>query len=333
MSVPSLSVMDLAHVTDVHLGPLPQARLAELLSKRAFGYLSWHRRRHRLHRLDVLAALAQDLSLDPPDHIAVTGDLVNIALPTEFEQAARWLAATAEPDRLTLVPGNHDAYAGRSYRHGWSRWDGYMTGDGAAVGGSFPFVRRVHERLALIGLSSAVPSGIGFATGLLGPGQLEALDAVLAELGAEGLCRVILLHHPPLGTMIQRRRGLRDEAALRAVIQRRGAELVLCGHEHVFLLGAMPGPTGLVPVVVAPSASLAQGHPETGGYLRYAIDLAGKSPRISLQIRRFDPATSALVVERTGRLETKGPRLELRPATWPKSLAIEDVPLPLGRTA
>lgn len=325
-----MSLVDLAHLTDVHLGPLPRARLAELASKRVFGYLSWHRRRHRLHRLDVLDALATDLAADPPDHIAVTGDLVNIALPAEFEQAARWLAAMAEPARLTLVPGNHDAYAGRSYPQGWVRWRDYMRGDEPALAGSFPFVRRLHERLALVGLSSAVPSGIGFATGRVGPAQLQALDRVLDELGRAAVCRVVLLHHPPLGSTISRRRGLRDEAALRAVIARRGAELVLSGHEHVFLFGSLPGPDRAVPVVVGPSASLAQQHPEPGGYLRYAIELAPRIPDLILQLRRYEPRTGALAVERTMRIVQAGTGVELRPASWPVRQRAAAAPALLG---
>lgn len=308
----------LAHITDVHLGPLPQARLAELLSKRAFGYLSWHRRRHRLHRLDALEALAADLAADPPDHIAVTGDLVNIALAAEFEQATRWLEATGTASDVTVIPGNHDAYAGKSYRIGWSRWQAYMQDDDGAAPGSFPFVRRIRPGVALIGLSSAVPSPVGFATGQLGPAQLEALDGILAELAAEGLCRILLLHHPPLGNLIRRRRGLRDEAALRQVIARRGAELILCGHQHVYMLGSMPGPARPVPIVVAPSASLAQGHPETGGYLRYRLEGAVTAPRIRLQLRRFDAASGRLVVERTGLVAAHGDGLRLVAADWPQ---------------
>ncbi len=319
--------LDLAHITDVHLGPLPHAKVVELLGKRAFGYLSWHRRRHRLHRVEVLDALARDLEADPPDHIAVTGDLVNIALPPEFEQAARWLEATAPPDRLTLVPGNHDAYAGKTYRAGWSRWNAYMQGDDGALPGQFPFVREIASGIALVGLSSAVPSGVGFATGQLGPGQLAALDAILAELGRQGICRILLLHHPPLGLLIRRRRGLRDETALRELIARHGAELVLSGHEHVFLLGSMPGPALPVPVVVAPSASLVGGHAEAGGYLRLVIETTGAAPRISLQLRRFVAESGRLEVERAGELVVEAGRTVLRAAGRP------EVPAPAARRA
>src|SRR3546814_3639440 len=52
----------LAHISDPHLGPLPPVRVAELLNKRFFGYLSWVRRRRALHRPEVLTALAADLA-------------------------------------------------------------------------------------------------------------------------------------------------------------------------------------------------------------------------------------------------------------------------------
>lgn len=316
----SVIPLDLAHITDVHLGPLPPARLAELMSKRALGFLSWHRRRHRLHRIDVLDALALDLAADPPDHIAVTGDLVNIALPAEFEQATRWLEATGRPESLTLVPGNHDAYAGKSYHQGWSHWHPFMQGDEQDRPGTFPFVRRIGDKVALIGLSSAVTSPVGFASGKLGPAQLAALEVVLEKLGAEGLCRIILIHHPPLGPLIRRRRSLKDELALRGVIAAHGAELVLSGHQHVFMLGAIPGPRGPVPVIAGPSASMAPGHSRCSGYLRYRVEGEPSDLRITVQLRRFDQARGCLAVELTGRIVEDGLGLALAPADWPAEI-------------
>ena len=53
----------LAHLSDPHLAPLPPGRLRELASKRLFGYVNWHRRRHRVHRRETLDALTDDLRL------------------------------------------------------------------------------------------------------------------------------------------------------------------------------------------------------------------------------------------------------------------------------
>src|ERR1700730_13376014 len=97
----------LAHLSDPHLAPLPKPRWFELVGKRATGYLNWRRKRHLVHRSDVLARIVADLKAQAPDHIAVTGDLVNIALAAEFAPAAHFLATLGAPHDVTLVPGNH----------------------------------------------------------------------------------------------------------------------------------------------------------------------------------------------------------------------------------
>jgi len=77
----------LAHLSDPHLGSLPRPRLSELAGKRALGFVNWHRKRRELHRADVLAALIADMRSFKPDHLAVTGDLINLSLEKEFEPA------------------------------------------------------------------------------------------------------------------------------------------------------------------------------------------------------------------------------------------------------
>jgi 3',5'-cyclic AMP phosphodiesterase CpdA len=100
----------LAHISDPHLGPLPRGRWRELAGKRALGFLNYQLRRRHEHKMEVLDELLADLHAQKPDHIAVTGDLVNLALPDEFPAAAAFLARVGPPDRVSFVPGNHDAY-------------------------------------------------------------------------------------------------------------------------------------------------------------------------------------------------------------------------------
>ena len=64
-------VLRLAHVSDLHIGPLPVVPLAALASKRLLGYISWRARRQREHRPEVPEALCQDLHAQKPDHIEV----------------------------------------------------------------------------------------------------------------------------------------------------------------------------------------------------------------------------------------------------------------------
>jgi len=146
----------LAHLSDPHLGPLPRPRLAELMGKRATGFLNWRRKRGRIHRADVLARIVADLKAQTADHIAVTGDLVNISLPGEYAPARAWLATLGSPRDVTLVPGNHDVYVRAAARHPQLYWGEYMRGDDAGET-AFPFVRR-RGPLALIGVSTAAPT-------------------------------------------------------------------------------------------------------------------------------------------------------------------------------
>src|SRR5882757_26617 len=123
----------LAHLSDTHLAPLPQPRLVDLLGKRAIGYVNWRRRRHLVHRIDILARIVEHLKASAPDHIAVTGDLVNLALADEFKPARVFLESLGQANDVTLVPGNHDAYVRTTATYAETHWGDFMCGDGGVA--------------------------------------------------------------------------------------------------------------------------------------------------------------------------------------------------------
>ncbi|GBD43448.1 3',5'-cyclic adenosine monophosphate phosphodiesterase CpdA [bacterium HR40] len=287
--------MRLAHLSDPHLAPLPCPRARDLLGKRASGFLSWQLRRRFRHRPEVLEAVVADLRAFAPDHIVVTGDLANLSLPEEFVRAARWLAGLGSPERVSLVPGNHDAYVRLAPEQSAAQWTPWITDDDGRSG--FPWLRR-RPPLALIGLSSAVPSAWFRATGSVGETQLEALERMLADLGDEDLIRVLLVHHPPL-ERVPRRKALLDREALLRVIARHGVELVLAGHLHRFAVEWLFGPRQPVPLLLAPSASLLSSAEGCGGYVRLVVEGTRRQPRIEVELRRFDPGSGR--VTGTGR--------------------------------
>ncbi len=256
----------LAHLSDVHLSPLPAVDLRHWNLKRLLGWLNWHHRRRHVYSRDVLDRLVEDLRAQNPDHIAVTGDLANLGLPAEHAIALDWLGTLGTPDRVTAIPGNHDIYSGIGADRGTARWRQYMSANSAAADHaiaealgaelSFPFVRRF-GRIAIIALNSAVPTRPLYAIGRLGPEQLRRLASILDRLGAEGMMRVVLIHHPPLPGLSKPRHDLEDADALADVLERHGAELVLHGHEHREMLAWHPTPIGRIPIIGVPSASLA----------------------------------------------------------------------------
>jgi 3',5'-cyclic AMP phosphodiesterase CpdA len=264
----------LAHLSDPHLAPIPRPRISELVGKRIVGFLNWHRQRRALHRSDVLAALLLDVKASAPDHIAVTGDLVNIGLEAEFPLARSWLDALGASLDVTAVPGNHEAYVQATAGHSLLHWGEYMRGDGAnsaAKDVAFPFVRR-RGNIALIGVSTALPTLPFMATGLVGAEQLKRLSRTLDDLEREGLFRVVLIHHPPVSSRPNRLRRLLDVDDFLRVLAEHGAELVLHGHDHVSSLAWLTGPRGRIPAFGVPSASSpTDRHQEAAAYNLYRI--------------------------------------------------------------
>lgn len=279
----------LAHLSDLHIGPLPRIALRQLLSKRLLGYLSWRTRKQRIHRTEVLAALRHDLQASAPDHVVITGDLVNLGLPAEFAQAGAWLRDLGTPEWISVIPGNHDAYVRVGAGESWELWADYMRSDEPpAAGNAFPYLRR-RGPLAIIGLSSAIATPPGFATGRLGAPQLEALDRVLANLANGDHCRVVLLHHPPYPGASGWRKRLIDAAAFRAIVARRGADLILCGHAHLPLSSTVEGRCGAIPVLGVPSASSLDARPgRQAQYQIYEIVRAGAGWIVRGQTRAYD---------------------------------------------
>ncbi len=260
----------LAHLSDPHLAPLPKPRVAELIGKRVTGYVNWQRRRRFIHDPGVLAKITADVRTQAPHHIAVTGDLANIALPEEFARGRHWLDRLGSPRDVTLVPGNHDAYVRGTAALARHAWGAHMCNDDGTSG--FPYLRR-RGPLALIGLSTAVQTAPFMATGRLGEAQLARLGETLASLAGENVFRVVLIHHPPVSEA-KRHKLLTDAGDFLRVIGAHGAELVLHGHDHLHMLNWLTGPNGArVPAVGVPSASAAPGMSKhAAAYNLYVID-------------------------------------------------------------
>jgi 3',5'-cyclic AMP phosphodiesterase CpdA len=255
----------LAHFTDPHIGPMPPARLPELLGKRLTGYLSWRGNRVHIHAMSVLDALVQDIRAHEPDHIALTGDIINISLPAEYRQAADWLAQVAPPERLSLVPGNHDRYVRTRASRSLELWRPWMRSNEVATAArlapeadaspaGFPYVR-LFGKVAIIGVSSAVVTPPFVAAGRLGARQRRNLERVLQQLKQDGCFRILLIHHPPLPGQNQKRKALTDREQMQEILRETGAELVLHGHNHRPMLTMLEGRHGPVPVVGGRSAS------------------------------------------------------------------------------
>ncbi|NNE22693.1 MAG: metallophosphoesterase [Rhizobiales bacterium] len=296
----------LAHLSDVHLSPLPWGGIGDYMGKRMIGLLSWHLRRRKVHKTHILAKIVADMKAAQADHVAVTGDLVNIALPAEFAHGQRWLDELGAAQTVSFVPGNHDAYVDVAWQDGLAGWQDYMTGDLQLVPATqncFPYVRQ-RRNIALIGVSTAVPAALHRASGTLGAEQLAALKKLLEILRERGFCRIVMIHHPPLPGQCVTRKALTDAGDLKSVLETEGAELVLHGHNHMHMRETLQTRHGKSHIIGIPSASAAPGeHKPAAAWYLYTVRRQEKRWQIEVEVRNYDGSSDTIMPETPFKLD------------------------------
>jgi len=284
-------VFRLGHVTDPHFRGWEGARAGLFTGKRVIGAVNLVVNRRRRHKMELLAALGQDVRAQGLDHLALTGDLSNISLEGEWQAALRWLAeAEFGPETATVIPGNHDAYVPDVMESGRFEqlFGAFQSADlPLDAGAAYPFVR-LRGQVALVGVTSSVPTGDLGAWGQVGAAQLGRLAAALAAPALRGKTRVVLIHHPPVLLKGDESRNLKDRRALADLLAGTGAELVLHGHDHRDQRATLAGPGGhAIPIVGAGSASYTGGADRRARYNIYEIDGCG----ITVVTRAHDEAS------------------------------------------
>ncbi|QJY33862.1 metallophosphoesterase [Diaphorobacter sp. JS3050] len=105
-----------------------------------------------------------------------------------------------------------------------------------------------------------------------------------------------MLHHPPAAGAIGWRKALADAPALRAVLRRAGAELVLHGHARDARMDVVAGPSLPIPCLCVPSSS-AVPNPKDQGALWHRLRLmdGAGGPRAMVEVRRWSTEAEAFV--------------------------------------
>lgn len=302
----------IAQISDVHLAPIQGLHPSLWNAKRLLGFANWTLKRRAHHLQSVSHQIVADLKAQSPDHIAVTGDLTNLGLPTEIENARTFLTALGPPNCVTAIPGNHDIYttnycgAAEKNRACLTEWKPYMSEDASdrieaseghvRTAAEFPFVRTVGP-VSIIGLCSAYPTPLFVAAGELGRAQRTALARILRSQKEQGQIRVILIHHPPLEGQTSPRRALKDADQLSNILEEEGAELVLHGHNHTDTLVWLKNDAHPIPIIGVPSASAARQYKKEppARYNVFKIDRAGGAPHISRIVRGIDDTNGKIV--------------------------------------
>jgi 3',5'-cyclic AMP phosphodiesterase CpdA len=300
-----------AHVSDLHvLSPTGVELRRVLFDKRVTGYVNLLTKRGRVYRREYLLSVLSAAAA-AADHVVVTGDITNLSLESEYEEARRLLDELAQRTEVTVVPGNHDIYLPaihheRRFPHHFRT---FMASDLPELAldlpaGPFPSVK-LRGPAAIIGLTSAVPRPPFVSAGHLGHAQLAALARILEHPEVARRTPIVLVHHSPFDSRFrleQLRGGLVDAPALRRVLQPLARGLVLYGHLHVRRHARLPTHAGALDVVCATAAALDHADDRVrAGFNLYEI--SGDGALAAIEAHVIDPATrrferTALPVER-----------------------------------
>jgi Icc protein len=184
----------IAHLSDSHmLDPRP-SRTRSGWSMRV-RFLSFGRPLDADNRHRKLSRSLEAARRTGAHHIVLSGDLTEVGAPGEYEALAEVLHDSGiAPERLTLVPGNHDLYSAPD------AWKWALQGPLAA------FARTSASepgKLVDVGGATILPLDVAFhqpvtrSAGYINANSIEALEARASDPAHARKPLVVVQHHPP----------------------------------------------------------------------------------------------------------------------------------------
>ena len=269
----------LMHISDLHFHRLPR-HPAAYASKRAFGALNLVLRRAREFPLSRARALVEKLAASDWNHLLITGDLTQLGTSAEFDLAREVLSPllAAGPERVTVIPGNHDRYVREARGRG-----AFEAHFGKFSGGRPLFARSLTDQWWLAAWDSARPAPWNSAAGRVDSETLRATSAWMDGL-PEG-ARVMVANHYPVFFPPERpyRRGhdLINQEEVEAWVLARPVPLYLHGHVHHPWVVTAEGAHGRITAVNSAASTRHGGADGAPAYHR--IELRGRAFRIDPQ--------------------------------------------------
>jgi 3',5'-cyclic AMP phosphodiesterase CpdA len=166
-------------------------------------------------------------------HVVVSGDLTEIGTPGEYETLADVLHESGfAPERITLVPGNHDVYSTAD------AWSWAMHGPLAAYA---PTSAAEPGKVIDLGAAAILPVNCTFhqpvtrSAGILADDAMDTIARRAADLALAGKPLLLVQHHPPFvrkTSALHWIDGLVGATRLMTILESFRNLFVLHGHLH-----------------------------------------------------------------------------------------------------
>jgi len=166
------------------------------------------------------------------DHVLITGDLTEDGTTEQYEVLAEVLEESGlSAERVTLVPGNHDAYAQPD------AWRLALEGPLSAYRSTSAAGTRIVLDEAVIEPISTVMEGQPFtrAAGVMRRDSIDTVMRTMSDGVARGKAFIVAQHHSPLGMrnpMWNWFDGTMETRPMRALLEDRPGLHVVHGHVH-----------------------------------------------------------------------------------------------------
>jgi 3',5'-cyclic AMP phosphodiesterase CpdA len=229
----STSTTRIAHLSDVHM--LDEAR-SDRFRARAYDlsthFVSIGRPLDPIERRRKLKNGLRAAKQAGAHHFVISGDLTEMGTKAQYEALAETLhESDVEPWRITLVPGNHDAYdsptAWRDAMDGplrpWAMSSARNPGAVVDIGS-----------VCFLPIDVACHQPVTRSAGEISEAAIDAIEHRVMDSAFRHKPIVVVQHHPPYerSAVMQWIDGLRGWARMMGLIERFPAVHVLHGHLH-----------------------------------------------------------------------------------------------------
>jgi len=222
----------IAHLSDVHMLDTRPGRSRSGWSMRHH-FLSFGRPLDDVGRRRKFAHSLSAARRAGASHVVVSGDLTEVGAPGEFEVLAEVLhESDFAPERITLVPGNHDLY---SSPDGWRRAIEGPLSAFAPTSAGHPGMVVECAGMRLLPLDVTLHQPVTRSAGIIPDDALSMVARRAADPALADRPLVVVQHHPPFvrKTMaLHWLDGLVGAANLMIMLERFRHLFVLHGHLH-----------------------------------------------------------------------------------------------------